>query len=255
MRKKFWESCLNAMRSSFVLPASLLALSAGHATAAQLDLASIAFADPVPILGGGGVQSTTFAADSNTVTMSTSGGDVVVGIPPLDLSYRNTLKHANILNNLLGADGVCAGSNLPALVVTDCSAPLTLSFDTPVDTVELVFDNALTVLAGMTFTVIYGDSSSQSGAAGALVALDALFLDIGVANGLDAAYRFDGTGFSGVTSITYNTSLTTSVTGPVLRYLNVNEEAMGAAVPLPPSALGLVAALGLLGFAKRRRTS
>ena len=54
---------------------------------------------------------------------------------------------------------------------------------------------------------------------------------------LDAAYRFDGTGFSGVTSITYNTSLTTSVTGPVLRYLNVNEEAMGAAVPLPAGAM------------------
>ena len=242
------------MRIRVALLAATFGLASPQAFGAQIDLAALPFSDPTPVLGGGGVQSTTFAADSNTVTMSTTGGTTIVGVPPFALTYENKLKHANIVNNVLGADGVCAGSNAPALVVTDCSAPLTMSFDTEVDSAQLVFDNALTALAGVVFTVMYGDASSQSGVVGALVALDALFLDIGVSNGLDAAYRFDGTGFGGIKSITYDASLTTALTGPVLRYLYVDEPAVGR-VPLPPSALVLAAALGTFGFLRRRRAA
>jgi len=219
------------------------------ASATQVDLAMLSFADPFPIIGGGGTQSTSFSVGATNATLSTSGGDVLLDLIP----YENKLKHADILDNVLGADGVCAGSNTPVLTVVDCSAPVTFEFDAAVSSAEIQFDNALTVLSGMTFDVLFGDASSASGLAGAILAVDALFVDIGVNNGLDGSFYFDGSGRGGVKRITYNPTVLTNVTGPVARYLIVDEAAVGAPVPLPPAIFGLAAALAGLGVVARRR--
>lgn len=225
------------------------AMTALPAMATQVDLATLSFADPTPILGGGGTQSTSFSAGATNATLSTSGGDVLLGIVP----YQNKLKHADILDNVLGADGICAGSNTPVLTVLDCSAPVTFEFDSAVTSAEIQFDNALTVLAGMTFDVLFGDTSTASGLAGAILAVDALFVDIGVNNGLDGAFYFDGAGRGGIKSITYNPTVLTNVTGPVARYLIVDESPSGTPVPLPPAIFGLAVAMAGLGFVAHRR--
>lgn len=266
-------SCISRVAVRSVWGAAALAFGAGlagtSASASSIDLASLPFAqidtnlNPLDgLFGSGGTATTSFTIGGGPgvdVTMSTSGTREVldlglVSIGTVDSRLKGGSNGGGLIQTITGADGVCAGGRGAVLTELDCGAPVTFDFSAnPISSFEIAFDQNLDILSGMNIEVVHGGGTA-SGSVFTLAEvglLDVVGLSLFDLSGFYLAY-------AGITKVTYTPSPLLGLVdagGPVARYLTVNESQAVAPVPLPPAGFALLAALGGLGFLRRRTTA